>query len=79
MAVRGSGFAGRGQNQGMMFVKLRDWDLRDGPGLRAKDVAGKAMRRCPGAPRGSRLRLPAAGRHRARLGDRLRPDAAGPG
>jgi len=36
-------FSGRGQNQAMMFVKLRDWDLRDRPGLRAKDVAGKAM------------------------------------
>ena len=43
MAVVGAGFAGRGQNQAMMFVKLRDWDLRDRPGLRAKDVAGKAM------------------------------------
>ncbi|RPJ58629.1 MAG: efflux RND transporter permease subunit [Acidobacteria bacterium] len=43
MAVAGSGFSGRGQNQAMMFVKLRDWDLRDRPGLRAKDVAGKAM------------------------------------
>ena len=27
-----------------MFVKLKDWDLRKGPGLSAKDVAGKAMR-----------------------------------
>ena len=43
-AIRGSGFAGRGQNQGLMFVKLKDWDLRKGPGLSAKDVAGKAMR-----------------------------------
>jgi HAE1 family hydrophobic/amphiphilic exporter-1 len=43
-AIRGSGFAGRGQNQGLMFVKLKDWDLRKGPGLSAKEVAGKAMR-----------------------------------
>ncbi len=41
--IRGSGFAGRGQNQGLMFVKLNDWHLRNRPGLRAKDVAGKAM------------------------------------
>ncbi len=43
-AIRGSGFAGRGQNQGLMFVKLKDWSLRQRPGLSAKDVAGKAMR-----------------------------------
>jgi HAE1 family hydrophobic/amphiphilic exporter-1 len=43
MAASGFGFAGRGQNQGMAYVKLRDWDLRNKPGLRAKDVAGKAM------------------------------------
>ncbi len=43
-AVAGMGFAGRGQNQGMVFVQLKDWKLRDRPGLKAKDVAGKAMR-----------------------------------
>ncbi|HSB37243.1 MAG TPA: efflux RND transporter permease subunit, partial [Thermoanaerobaculia bacterium] len=43
-AVSGIGFSGRGQNQGMVFVQLKDWKLRDRPGLRAKDVAGKAMR-----------------------------------
>jgi HAE1 family hydrophobic/amphiphilic exporter-1 len=42
-AVAGSGFAGRGQNMGMVFVQLKDWKLRDRPGLRARDVAGKAM------------------------------------
>jgi len=42
-AVAGMGFSGRGQNQGMVFVQLRDWKLRDRPGLRATDVAGKAM------------------------------------
>ena len=48
MAASGFGFAGRGQNQGMAYVKLRDWDLRNKPGLRAKDVAGKAMRALSG-------------------------------
>ena len=43
MTVVGSGFAGRGQNMGMAFTKLKDWDLRDRPGLRAKEVAGRAM------------------------------------
>jgi len=42
MGGAGMGSAGRGQNQGMMFVKLRDWKLRQKPGLRAKDVALKA-------------------------------------
>ncbi|MCE7957420.1 MAG: efflux RND transporter permease subunit, partial [Acidobacteria bacterium ACB2] len=44
-AIRGMGFAGRAQNQGLMFVKLRDWGLRQRPGLGARDVAGKAMGR----------------------------------
>jgi HAE1 family hydrophobic/amphiphilic exporter-1 len=44
-AVSGMGFSGRGQNQGMVFVQLKDWKLRNRPGLRAKDVAGKAMQK----------------------------------
>ncbi len=44
----GMGFAGRGQNQGMVFAKLRDWDLRRRPGLQAKDVANKATRALSG-------------------------------
>jgi HAE1 family hydrophobic/amphiphilic exporter-1 len=43
MAMSGIGFAGRGQNQGMMYVKLKDWDLRDRADLRAPAVAGRAM------------------------------------
>jgi len=39
----GMGFAGRGQNQAMMFIKLRDWELRHKPELKAKAVAGRAM------------------------------------
>ena len=48
MAGAGMGFAGRGQNQGMIFAKLKDWDLRKKPGLRPKDVAGKAMKALSG-------------------------------
>ncbi|MDD5678657.1 MAG: efflux RND transporter permease subunit [Kiritimatiellae bacterium] len=44
----GMGFAGRGQNQGMVFAKLKDWDLRRRPGLQAKDVANKATRALAG-------------------------------
>ncbi len=43
MGGAGMGFAGTGQNQAMMFVKLKDWDLRNRPELKAKAVAGRAM------------------------------------
>ena len=50
MAISGFSYAGRGQNQGMAFIKLRDWDLRNRPDLRAKAVAGKAMARFASFP-----------------------------
>ncbi len=43
--IGGMGFAGRAQNNAMAFVQLRDWDERRAPGLAAKDVAGKVMRK----------------------------------
>jgi HAE1 family hydrophobic/amphiphilic exporter-1 len=44
MTVSGISLAGRGQNQGMAFVMLKDWKLRNKPELRVKAVAEKAMR-----------------------------------
>jgi hydrophobe/amphiphile efflux-1 (HAE1) family protein len=44
MTVAGSNFAGRGQNAGMAFVRLRDWKLRDRPELKVTALAGRAMR-----------------------------------
>ena len=41
--VAGFDFAGRGQNTGVAFAKLRDWGLRTRPDLRVAAVAGKAM------------------------------------
>ena len=41
--VAGFGFAGRGQNNGLAFAKLRDWDLRKSPDLQVKAIAGRAM------------------------------------
>ncbi|MBU0993241.1 MAG: efflux RND transporter permease subunit [Proteobacteria bacterium] len=41
--VAGFSFAGRGQNTGIAFVQLRDWDERKRPDLKVKAVAGKAM------------------------------------
>jgi len=43
MTIAGMGFSGRAQNNGMVFVKLKDWNLRDRPDLRAKVIAGRAM------------------------------------
>jgi len=42
LTITGSGFSGRGQNNGMVWVKLRDWDLRNRSDLKAKTVAGRA-------------------------------------
>ena len=43
MTISGIGFSGRSQNNGMVFVKLKDWELRERPDLKAKAVAGRAM------------------------------------
>jgi hydrophobe/amphiphile efflux-1 (HAE1) family protein len=42
MGIVGSGFAGSGQNVGMLFVKLKDWELRRGSNLRVKAIARRA-------------------------------------
>ncbi|WP_043582492.1 efflux RND transporter permease subunit [Geminisphaera colitermitum] len=43
MNVAGVSFGGRGQNAGLGFVKLRDWEERPGKELRANAIAGRAM------------------------------------
>ncbi len=43
LTVSGVGFSGRAQTNGMVFVKLKDWKLRDRPDLRVKAIAGRAM------------------------------------
>lgn len=43
MSISGVNFSGRGQNAGLAFVKLKDWNLRDRPELRVTAVAGRAM------------------------------------
>ncbi len=43
ITVAGFSFAGRGQNMGIAFVKLKDWKLRRSPDLKAPAVAGRAM------------------------------------
>jgi len=41
--VAGFSFGGGGQNMGIAFVNLKHWDERQGPGMRVKDVAARAM------------------------------------
>ncbi|ACH39380.1 efflux pump, RND family, inner membrane protein [Citrifermentans bemidjiense Bem] len=43
ITVAGFSFAGRGQNMGLAFVKLKDWKLRPTPDLKAPALAGRAM------------------------------------
>jgi hydrophobe/amphiphile efflux-1 (HAE1) family protein len=42
MSISGFSFGGRGQNSGLAFIKLKDWDERHDQRLRAKAVAGRA-------------------------------------
>jgi multidrug efflux pump len=44
ITVAGFSFAGRGQNMGLAFVKLKNWKERPTPDLKAPAVAGRAMR-----------------------------------
>ena len=43
--ISGFSMSGQGQNMGMAFISLRDWDLRDRPDLKVDAVAKRAMAR----------------------------------
>ena len=43
LTVSGFSFAGRGQNSGMAFIKLKHWDERDTPDRSANAIIGRAM------------------------------------
>jgi multidrug efflux pump len=43
LTVGGISFAGRGQNMGLVFVKLKDWKQRRSPDLKAKAIVARAM------------------------------------
>jgi hydrophobe/amphiphile efflux-1 (HAE1) family protein len=43
LTIAGFSFSGRAQNNGMVFTKLKDWDLRNHPDMKAKAIAGRAM------------------------------------
>ncbi len=42
--VAGFSFSGEGQNMGLGFVHLKDWELRKRPDLRVQALVGRAMR-----------------------------------
>lgn len=44
MTISGIGFSGRSQTNGMVFVKLKDWDKRGSSRLKVKAVAERATR-----------------------------------
>ena len=44
MMIAGIGFAGRAQTNGLVFIKLKDWHLRNRPEFRAKAIAERATR-----------------------------------
>ncbi len=43
ITVAGFSFAGRGQNMGLAFVRLKHWDVRPGKDQKASAIAGRAM------------------------------------
>lgn len=43
-SVQGFSFGGSGQNNGLAFIKLKDWSERTAPELRSDAVAARAMR-----------------------------------
>ena len=43
MTIAGYSFGGQGQNVGLGFVRLKDWDLRQRPDLKVEAIAGRAM------------------------------------
>ncbi len=46
--ITGFSFGGRGQNSGLVFIKLKDWDQRPGPQNRVQAIARRAMARFSG-------------------------------
>jgi len=45
LTLSGRSFAGTGQNMGLGWIRLKDWELRDRPELKVKALANRAMGR----------------------------------
>jgi HAE1 family hydrophobic/amphiphilic exporter-1 len=48
LTIAGYGFSGRAQNNGMVFIRLKDWDLRGRPDQKAKAIAERATKKFAG-------------------------------
>jgi multidrug efflux pump len=46
--INGFSFGGHGQNSGLIFIKLKDWDARPGPHNKVQAIARRAMARFAG-------------------------------
>ncbi len=44
MTISGMGFSGRAQNNGLVFIRLKEWHLRNRSDLRAKAIAERATK-----------------------------------
>ena len=77
--VAGRGFSGTGQNVGLGFVKLKDWDLRHRRGPESKRPGGTRHGQVLQDPQRQGVCLSAAGSPGAWPGGRVRLSIAGPG
>jgi HAE1 family hydrophobic/amphiphilic exporter-1 len=48
MAIVGSGMGGQAQNQGMLYIRMKDWDQRKGAALSAQALTNRIMMRFMG-------------------------------
>jgi HAE1 family hydrophobic/amphiphilic exporter-1 len=48
MGIVGMGMGGQAQNQGMLYIRMKDWDQRKGPALSAQALTGRIMMRFGG-------------------------------
>lgn len=44
LAISGFNYGGRGQNNGIAFIRLRDWSERKGPGQKAQEIAARTSK-----------------------------------
>lgn len=44
LSVAGFSFAGQGQNMGIAFIGLKDWSVREAPGMDVESIASRAMK-----------------------------------
>ncbi len=79
MNVAGYGFSGTGQTNGMVFVMLKDWKLRNRASLRAKAIAERASRAFSGMRNALVFVFPAAAGSRAGQRQGVRLPVARPG